>query len=194
RSNWWRQIRSALRAIKSVCCGRRKRSSSTTTFTDPGAKKNRPGLLFAGPSEPRAKSYPKRQRTASPRLASPCRPRSSSSDRSISASLDVICLGGMAKLGLTRNIINSSSHNRRAMIDIRNTRVERPRLHDPAMANGSVVFLMYHELEVPDRSLCRPEPGYVRYVLTEADFRSQILWLRQARWHGLSVSEALAFT
>ena len=50
---------------------------------------------------------------------------------------------------------------------------------------------MYHELEIPGRPLCRSEAGYSRYVLGEADFRSQMRWLRQAGWRGMSVSEAL---
>jgi peptidoglycan/xylan/chitin deacetylase (PgdA/CDA1 family) len=60
------------------------------------------------------------------------------------------------------------------------------------MSQRGVVFLMYHELEISGRPLCQSEPGYLRYVLTEADFRSQILWLQQAEWRGVSVSEALA--
>jgi peptidoglycan/xylan/chitin deacetylase (PgdA/CDA1 family) len=59
------------------------------------------------------------------------------------------------------------------------------------MASRGIVFLMYHELELPGRTLVRSEPGYVRYILTEATFRSQIDWLRKNGWQGLSVSEAL---
>ncbi len=51
---------------------------------------------------------------------------------------------------------------------------------------------MYHELEIPGRAPCQSEPGYLRYVLSEADFRSQVLWLKHAGWRGMSVSEALA--
>lgn len=54
-----------------------------------------------------------------------------------------------------------------------------------------MVFLMYHELELPARPLCRTEPGYVRYVLTVANFQAEMGWLRTAGWRGLSVSEAL---
>jgi peptidoglycan/xylan/chitin deacetylase (PgdA/CDA1 family) len=60
------------------------------------------------------------------------------------------------------------------------------------MSEPGIVFLMYHELEVPGRPLCQSEPGYLRYVLAEADFRSQAQWLHQAGWRGISVSEALA--
>jgi peptidoglycan/xylan/chitin deacetylase (PgdA/CDA1 family) len=58
------------------------------------------------------------------------------------------------------------------------------------MARG-IVFLMYHELELPGRSMVRSEPGYVRYILTDAGFRRQIDWLRENGWRGLSVGEAL---
>ncbi|MHB8216801.1 MAG: polysaccharide deacetylase family protein [Candidatus Sulfotelmatobacter sp.] len=56
-----------------------------------------------------------------------------------------------------------------------------------------IVFLMYHELELPGRPLCQSEPGYVRYILSRESFREQIQWLRQDGWSGLSVSQALTF-
>src|SRR5947208_16041080 len=56
-----------------------------------------------------------------------------------------------------------------------------------------MVFLMYHELELPARPLCRTEPGYVRYVLTVANFQGEMGWRRTGGWRGLSVSEALTF-
>jgi len=59
------------------------------------------------------------------------------------------------------------------------------------MASDSTVFLMYHELEVAGRPLCQSDPGYEPYVLKEADFRSQIGWLRESGWRGASVGEAL---
>ena len=61
------------------------------------------------------------------------------------------------------------------------------------MAHRPIVFLMYHELEVPGRPLIQSEPGYVRYILPETLFRSQMQWLSQDGWAGLSVSEALEF-
>ena len=61
------------------------------------------------------------------------------------------------------------------------------------MSERGVVFLMYHELEIPGRPLCRREAGYRRYILAEEAFRSQIRWLRRAGWHGMNVSEALMF-
>jgi len=33
------------------------------------------------------------------------------------------------------------------------------------MAASPIVFLMYHELELPGRKLSQSEPGYVRYIL-----------------------------
>ena len=56
-----------------------------------------------------------------------------------------------------------------------------------------IVHLMYHEIELPGRFVCHSEPGYVRYVVRDADFRTQIGWLQQNCWRGLSVSQALGF-
>jgi peptidoglycan/xylan/chitin deacetylase (PgdA/CDA1 family) len=64
--------------------------------------------------------------------------------------------------------------------------------HSARQENG-VVFLMYHELEIPGRALSRPEAGYSRYAVQEAQFRSQIHWLQESGWRGLSVGDALAF-
>jgi hypothetical protein len=61
------------------------------------------------------------------------------------------------------------------------------------MAARGIVYLMYHELELPGRRLCQSEPGYVRYILSETSFRTQMDWLRRNGWQGLSVSEALTF-
>jgi peptidoglycan/xylan/chitin deacetylase (PgdA/CDA1 family) len=56
-----------------------------------------------------------------------------------------------------------------------------------------MVFLMYHELELPGRSPCQLDPGYTRYVLAAADFREQMQSLRAAGWKGVNVSQALTF-
>jgi peptidoglycan/xylan/chitin deacetylase (PgdA/CDA1 family) len=61
------------------------------------------------------------------------------------------------------------------------------------MPKDSIVFLMYHELEIPGRPLCQSEPGYARYVLPERDFRSQIESLKENGWLGLCVGQALGF-
>ena len=61
------------------------------------------------------------------------------------------------------------------------------------MSYRSIVFLMYHELELPGRKLCQSEPGYVRYILPLETFRGQMMWLKEARWQGLNVGEALRY-
>jgi peptidoglycan/xylan/chitin deacetylase (PgdA/CDA1 family) len=61
------------------------------------------------------------------------------------------------------------------------------------MAEPSIVFLMYHELEQSGRALCHSEPGYVRYVLRAEDFQAQMMFLQNHGWRGVSVSEALRF-
>lgn len=62
------------------------------------------------------------------------------------------------------------------------------------MPEGGTVFLMYHELELPGRALCRTEPGYVRYILHESDFEAQMQTLHEAGWRGVSVSSALKYS
>jgi len=59
------------------------------------------------------------------------------------------------------------------------------------MSDGGVVFLMYHELESPGRSLCQSEAGYVRYIVSTSDFRSQMDLLQRQGWRGVSVGEAV---
>ena len=59
------------------------------------------------------------------------------------------------------------------------------------MAPPGIVFLMYHELELPGRGLAQSGPGYVRYIVSHSSFQSQIAWLRDHGWRGLSVGEAL---
>ncbi len=56
-----------------------------------------------------------------------------------------------------------------------------------------IVFLMYHELELPGRPLIQSDPGYVRYILSRESFESEIRWLRQNGWRGLAVGEALRY-
>ena len=60
-----------------------------------------------------------------------------------------------------------------------------------AMAEPSVVFLMYHELELPGRALCHAEPGYVRYILRPSGFREQMALVKSKGWRGTSVGEAV---
>ena len=61
------------------------------------------------------------------------------------------------------------------------------------MAPSRIVFLMYHELELAGRKLCQSEPGYVRYILPVEEFRSQMAWMKQSGFRGLSVSQALRY-
>ena len=61
------------------------------------------------------------------------------------------------------------------------------------MAKPSIIYLMYHELELPGRSLCDSESGYTRYVLPEHDFRAQVEHLKTSGFRGLSVGQALTF-
>jgi hypothetical protein len=55
------------------------------------------------------------------------------------------------------------------------------------------VFLMYHELGLPTRPHTQSEPGYVRYIVDEADFRMQMCWLQKVAWRAMSVGEALTY-
>jgi peptidoglycan/xylan/chitin deacetylase (PgdA/CDA1 family) len=55
-------------------------------------------------------------------------------------------------------------------------------------------LLMYHELELPNRTLCNSEKGYTRYVLQETDFQRQISYLSNQGFFGLNVSEGLNFS
>ena len=50
---------------------------------------------------------------------------------------------------------------------------------------------MYHELEVAGRFPSQSDPGYLRYVVRENEFREQMEWLQSAELRGISVSEAL---
>jgi peptidoglycan/xylan/chitin deacetylase (PgdA/CDA1 family) len=60
------------------------------------------------------------------------------------------------------------------------------------MAERERVFLMYHELERPGRTMCQSDPGYARYVVSENDFRSQMCHLQQGGWSALTVTQALS--
>jgi len=62
------------------------------------------------------------------------------------------------------------------------------------MAKPQIVFLMYHELELPGRALCQDAPGYVRYVLHAATFREQMELIKQQGWRGVGVGEALNYS
>jgi len=57
----------------------------------------------------------------------------------------------------------------------------------------SVVFLMYHELALPGRSLVESEPGYIRYVLDAAEFEGQMRIIRDMGFRGIGVGPSLEF-
>jgi peptidoglycan/xylan/chitin deacetylase (PgdA/CDA1 family) len=61
------------------------------------------------------------------------------------------------------------------------------------MSASRIVFLMYHELELPGRKLCQSEPGYVRYILPLETFRGQMEWMKKSGFRGLNVSQALCY-
>ncbi len=56
-----------------------------------------------------------------------------------------------------------------------------------------MVFLMYHEIESPGRTLCQSAPGYTRYAVREKDFRAQMNHLKESGWRGVDVGHALSF-
>jgi len=59
------------------------------------------------------------------------------------------------------------------------------------MAASGTAFLMYHELSLPGRTMCRPEPGYTRYVVTADNFRAQMKRLADEGFQGRNVSQAV---
>lgn len=61
------------------------------------------------------------------------------------------------------------------------------------MARPFIVYLMYHELDVPGRCVCGSGLGYTRYVLPERAFREQMEYLKANGFQGLSVGQALTF-
>lgn len=56
----------------------------------------------------------------------------------------------------------------------------------------SIVYLMYHEIELPGRPMCQRESGYQRYVVRQPDFEMQMRLLKSEGWSGQCVSDALA--
>lgn len=58
--------------------------------------------------------------------------------------------------------------------------------------NHGIVYLMYHEIELPGRPLCQEETGYVRYIVSIGDFKAQMQFLKNSGVAAMSVSEALS--
>jgi peptidoglycan/xylan/chitin deacetylase (PgdA/CDA1 family) len=54
------------------------------------------------------------------------------------------------------------------------------------------IYLMYHELQIPGRELCQDFSGHLRYAVLQRELRSQLLYLKDNHWRGMSVSEALS--
>ena len=59
------------------------------------------------------------------------------------------------------------------------------------MLRDGCVFLMYHELALPNRECCQSDPGYTRYVLSAEEFVSQMLAIRDQGMRGVTVSDGL---
>lgn len=59
------------------------------------------------------------------------------------------------------------------------------------MPKTGTVFLMYHELALPNRTTCHREQGYTRYVVSASDFSGQMDRLKRDGWHAKNVSQAL---
>ena len=59
------------------------------------------------------------------------------------------------------------------------------------MGTAGIVFLMYHELGLPSRATCHPEPGYVRYVVQAGNFQQQMERLANEGWRGQNVSQSI---
>lgn len=59
---------------------------------------------------------------------------------------------------------------------------------------AGVAFLMYHELELPGRSLCQADPGYTRYIVAASEFERQMRHLKSAGYQGVSVGQAMEFS
>jgi peptidoglycan/xylan/chitin deacetylase (PgdA/CDA1 family) len=62
------------------------------------------------------------------------------------------------------------------------------------MLNAGAVYLMYHELGMQGRPPCQDEPGYLRYVVDQNEFRRQLADLAAHGFRGLSVTQALTET
>lgn len=59
------------------------------------------------------------------------------------------------------------------------------------MSKRNTIFLMYHEIQAPQRELCNNDPGYVRYVVSANEFRDQLETIKSLGWSGWNVTQAL---
>lgn len=62
---------------------------------------------------------------------------------------------------------------------------------DTLISAHQVVFLMYHEIEIPGRAVSQLDPGYIRYIVQVSDFRSQMELVKRKGWRGVKVGEAI---
>jgi peptidoglycan/xylan/chitin deacetylase (PgdA/CDA1 family) len=58
------------------------------------------------------------------------------------------------------------------------------------MLQNELIYLMYHELELPFRDICNFDLGYKRYVHTALDFKNQISRLHELNYVGVKVSDS----
>ena len=58
--------------------------------------------------------------------------------------------------------------------------------------SGAIPFLMYHEIELPGRELSRDFKGHIPYVVPHNELHSQLQFLHDNGWRGLTVTDALA--
>jgi len=68
----------------------------------------------------------------------------------------------------------------------------RPGSRASVSLTTGIVYLMYHELDLPGWQPCKAFVRHHRYTVAQSDFRRQILGLKDRNWRGMSVSEALA--
>ena len=62
------------------------------------------------------------------------------------------------------------------------------------MSASGKVCLMYHEIELPGRDLCDPDPGYAKYAVGINDFREQMQFLKHSGKPGINISQMLSGT
>ena len=60
------------------------------------------------------------------------------------------------------------------------------------MGTRGTICLMYHEIELPGRELCDPDPGYSRYAVSLDNFRRQMRFLKEAGMPGINVTQMLS--
>lgn len=59
------------------------------------------------------------------------------------------------------------------------------------MRAAGTAWLMYHEIASAGRATCSRDPGYLRYVVTESEFRAHMAALSAGGFQGISAGRAL---